>query len=215
MEATLELYESRTEDRFSSDELLKQLEPVFGSPAQRVFSGDRNDRLFEWHVQGKEITKAVEFLIESGYKRIAYIAGLPSIPTTRQREQGYRDAHERYNLELDDSLIKYGDSKYESGRILCGELLDEKSPPDAIFAGNNLMTLGALETIHKKGLKIPGDIAVIGFDDAPVARHTVPTLTTIRQPVEELATVATRLLLTGAAGIDPVLPTELVIRESA
>jgi DNA-binding LacI/PurR family transcriptional regulator len=62
---------------------------------------------------------------------------------------------------------------------------------------------------------VPADVAVIGFDDAPVAKHTVPALTTIRQPVEELATVATRLLLTGAAGIDPVLPTELVVRESA
>ncbi len=164
-------------------------------------------------------SKAVSFLIESGYTRIAYITGLPSIPTTHQREQGYRDAHEQNSLPLDESLIKYGNSKYDSGKILCEELLNQKDPPDAIFAGNNLITLGALETIHKKGLKIPGDIAVIGFDDMIWSNSLNPPLSAIRQPAWEIGKRAGELLIQrieepGRACIQMILKTELMIRNS-
>jgi DNA-binding LacI/PurR family transcriptional regulator len=163
--------------------------------------------------------KAVNFLIESGYKRIAYISGLPSIPTSRQREQGYRDAHLQNRLTLDEALIKHGDSKYDSGLRLCRELLNMPDPPDAIFAGNNLITLGALEIIHKMGWKIPQDIAIIGFDDMVWSNSLNPPLSAVRQPALEIGKRAGELLIQrieepGRSCIQMILKTELMKRSS-
>jgi LacI family transcriptional regulator/LacI family repressor for deo operon, udp, cdd, tsx, nupC, and nupG len=163
--------------------------------------------------------RAVQFLIESGYSRIAYIAGLPTIPTSHQREQGYRDAHAHSRIPLDEELVKYGDSKYESGQKLCRELLSLPAPPDAIFAGNNLITLGALETIHKMGLKIPQDIAIIGFDDMVWSSSLNPPLSAVRQPAWEIGKRAGELLIQrieepGRACIQMILKTELMKRSS-
>ncbi len=163
--------------------------------------------------------KAVQFLIESGYSRIAYISGLPSIPTSRQRELGYRDALHENHLPVDEDLIRHGDSKYESGLRLCNELLSLPKPPDAIFAGNNLITLGALETIHKKGLKIPKDIAIIGFDDMIWSNSLSPPLSAVRQPAWEIGKRAGELLIQrieepGRACIQMILKTELMKRSS-
>jgi DNA-binding LacI/PurR family transcriptional regulator len=148
--------------------------------------------------------KAVNFLIESGYKRIAYISGLPSIPTSRQREQGYRDAHLQNRLTLDEALIKHGDSKYDSGLRLCRELL---------------ITLGALEIIHKMGWKIPQDIAIIGFDDMVWSNSLNPPLSAVRQPALEIGKRAGELLIQrieepGRSCIQMILKTELMKRSS-
>jgi LacI family transcriptional regulator/LacI family repressor for deo operon, udp, cdd, tsx, nupC, and nupG len=139
--------------------------------------------------------RAVDFLFQSGYKRIAYISGLPSIPTSRQREMGYRDAHQHNQLAVDEDLIKHGDSKYDSGLNLCRELLRMQDPPDAILAGNNLITLGALETIHKMGWKVPGDIAIVGFDDMIWSNSLNPPLSAVRQPAWEIGKRAGELLI--------------------
>jgi DNA-binding LacI/PurR family transcriptional regulator len=162
---------------------------------------------------------AVKHLIESGYSRIAYISGLTTIPTSRQRELGYRDALAEYRLPVDESLIRHGDSKYNSGQDLCRELLSMKNPPDAIFAGNNLITLGALETIHTMGLKIPQDIAIIGFDDMIWSSSLSPSLTAVRQPAWEIGKRAGELLIQrieepGRACIQMILKTELMKRSS-
>ncbi len=163
--------------------------------------------------------KAVQFLIDSGYKRIAHISGLPSIPTSRQRELGYKDALEQNGLPVDESLVKHGDSKYESGLKLCRELLNLPDPPDAIFTGNNLITLGALETIHTKGLRIPKDIAIIGFDDMIWSNSLSPPLSAVRQPAWEIGKRAGELLIQrieepGRTCIQMILKTELMKRSS-
>ncbi|MFD1539160.1 substrate-binding domain-containing protein, partial [Nonomuraea guangzhouensis] len=111
--------------------------------------------------------------------------------------------------------VAYGDFTAASGTHAMQWLLRHAPGLDAVFAASDLMAAGAIQALRRAGRRVPADVAVIGFDDAPVARRTVPALTTVRQPVEELAMVATRLLLAGTTGIDPVLPTELVIRESA
>src|SRR4030042_4812388 len=108
---------------------------------------------------------AVNFLLECGYNKIAYVSGLPRIPTSRQRENGYRMALENHKIPFRSELIKYGDSTHRSGIVLTEELLSQELIPDAIFTGNNLITLGALEDIAVRGLKIPDDIGLIGFDD--------------------------------------------------
>jgi LacI family transcriptional regulator/LacI family repressor for deo operon, udp, cdd, tsx, nupC, and nupG len=92
------------------------------------------------------------------------------------------DALTKHGIEINESLIKLGDSKHESGRILAAELLNMKNRPTALFTGNNLITLGALETIHSRELKIPKEIAIVGFDDMPWSISLHPPLTAVSQP---------------------------------
>jgi DNA-binding LacI/PurR family transcriptional regulator len=161
---------------------------------------------------------AVSHLVKSGYKRIAYISGLPSIPSSRMREKGYRRALENSQLFVPE-LVKYGNSSYDSGATLCAELLDMSDPPDALFTGNNLITLGALETIHKRKKKIPEDVAIVGFDDMFWSSSLNPPLTAVRQPAYEIGKRAGELLIQRISDpkrtcIQMTLSTELIIRSS-
>jgi LacI family transcriptional regulator/LacI family repressor for deo operon, udp, cdd, tsx, nupC, and nupG len=161
---------------------------------------------------------AVSHLVKSGYKRIAYISGLSSIPSSRMRENGYRRVLESNKL-LYPELIKYGNSSYESGLVLCAELLDMSNPPDAIFTGNNLITLGALETIHKYKKEIPKDVAIIGFDDMFWSSSLNPPLTAVRQPAYEIGKRAGELLIQRINDpqrpcIQMTLNAELMVRSS-
>lgn len=138
---------------------------------------------------------AVDHLIRKGYKRIAHIGGLPSIPSSVLREAGYRSALTDHQIVPEPELIRLGDSTYESGVRLASDLLKSKNPPDALFTGNNLITLGALETIHALKLKIPEQIAIIGFDDMSWANSLNPALTAVRQPAFEIGKRAGELLI--------------------
>lgn len=172
-------------------------------------------------VENKEgAYSAVDYLAKKGYKRIAYIGGLTQIPSTREREKGYYEALKDNNIPIYPELIKFGDSSHESGVKLTEELLSLPQPPDALFTGNNLITLGALETIHNKGLRIPDDIAIVGFDDMYWSISLNPPLTAVRQPAYEIGKRAAELLIQKIA--DPsrtpvrmVLKTELIIRKSS
>lgn len=162
---------------------------------------------------------AVDHLAKNGYKRIAYISGLSHLPSSRQRELGYIDALETNRLSLDKELIRYGDSSHESGVRLCEELLNLAEPADAFFTGNNLITLGALETIHKRRLNIPQDIAIIGFDDMYWSISLNPPLTAVRQPAYEIGKRAAELLIQRINDplrptVSMILKTELMIRNS-
>ncbi|MCB0732383.1 MAG: LacI family DNA-binding transcriptional regulator [Ignavibacteriae bacterium] len=143
----------------------------------------------------KGASNAVELLISKGHKRIAYIGGIKEIPTSKLRHQGYLDAHKKYKIKVDKDLIEFGNSKSESGRIISEKLLSKKNRPTALFCGNNLITLGALETIHNLGLKIPSDVAIVGFDDMPWSISLNPPLTAIFQPGYEIGRSAVRMLL--------------------
>jgi LacI family transcriptional regulator/LacI family repressor for deo operon, udp, cdd, tsx, nupC, and nupG len=162
---------------------------------------------------------AVDYLAKSGYKRIAYIAGLPTVPSSLLREKGYRNALASNGIDFNEELVKFGNSKHESGVTLCNELLELPNPPDAIFTGNNLITLGALETIHKRRLKIPEDIAIIGFDDMYWSSSLNPPLTAVRQPAFEIGKRAMELLIhrikePERSCIQMTLNTELMKRSS-
>ena len=120
---------------------------------------------------------------------------------------------------MDESLIKYGDSKHRSGKELTHELLDMKKPPTALFTGNNLITLGALETIHNLGLKIPEEIAIIGFDDMPWSISLNPPLSAVSQPGYDIGKRAAEMLFhriddPESAFARVVLSTKLIIRSS-
>ena len=163
--------------------------------------------------------EAVALLITLGHKRIAYIGGLPQIPSSMERRDGYFQALTDSGIEPETELIKFGDSKHESGKSLTGQLLDLENPPTALFTGNNLITLGALETIHKRGLKIPEQIAIIGFDDMYWSVSLNPPLTAVSQPAFEIGRRAAELLFERIneperQPVKLILNTQLKIRSS-
>lgn len=137
---------------------------------------------------------AVEHLIRIGHRRIAHITGDPSIPTTRERIAGYMEAHHQYGLPVDDNIIRGRESNFISGVEITREILALADRPTAIFAANNLLTLGALETILHQGLRIPEDMAVVGFDDMYWATSLNPPLTAVRQHGFEIGQRAIELL---------------------
>ncbi len=139
--------------------------------------------------------EAVEHLIKLGHRRIGLIAGRMNVSTSRERRQGYEDAHATYKVPLKADYVRGGDFKQASGRAMADELLDLAEPPTALFVLNNLMTVGALEAIHRRKLKIPKEIAVIGFDDLPWAEALDPPLTVVRQPAYAVGQAAAELLL--------------------
>lgn len=162
---------------------------------------------------------AIELLINLGHDRIGFIGGKTQIPTTTERYQGYEEALMKHEIAIDKSLVKFGDSKHHSGKELVEELLTLDKPPTALFTGNNLITLGALETIHKRGLKIPKDIAIVGFDDMYWSISLNPPLTAVSQPAYEIGKRAVEMLLQRIENPDRepakvVLNTKLMVRQS-
>jgi len=139
--------------------------------------------------------EAVDHLIKLGHRRIGLIAGRLNVSTSRERRLGYDDAMAAHKLPVAPEYIRGGDFKQASGLAMAEELLALPSPPTALFVLNNLMTVGALESIHRRKLRIPKDIAVIGFDDLPWAEALDPPLTVVRQPAYEVGQAAAELLL--------------------
>ncbi|MEH0546310.1 LacI family DNA-binding transcriptional regulator [Streptomyces sp. NPDC054884] len=138
---------------------------------------------------------ATRHLVELGHRRIGAISGPPQMMCSRARIDGYRAALETAGLPVEPGLIKTGDFHHETGYLLGRELLDRPDRPTAVFAGNDLQALGFYEAARELGLRIPEDVSVVGFDDLPVARWVGPPLTTVRQPLTEMAEAAARLVL--------------------
>lgn len=134
--------------------------------------------------------EAVAHLITNGYRRIGVITGPVGTTTGRERLEGYRKALREAGLASDPALERVDDFKSEGGRKCAQALLDMEQPVDALFTTNNLMTLGALEAIHERHLRIPEDIAIVGFDEMPWAALSSISLTTVTQPVYELGSTA-------------------------
>lgn len=163
--------------------------------------------------------KAVKHLIDLGHRRIGYVGGLYSIPTSRKRKDGYVAALRDAGIPVENALVKFGDSKHESGKRLVEEFLDMASPPTALFTGNNVITLGALETIHSRGLNIPDDIAIVGFDDMYWSNSLNPPLTAVSQPGYEIGRQAAKMLFDrlDEPSQEPrkiILNTKLMVRQS-
>lgn len=163
--------------------------------------------------------KATEYLIKLGHRRIAHITGDPEIPTTHERIAGYKKALTDYNVEIAQELIVGKHSNHESGVELMDSLLDLEDRPTAVFTANNLLTLGALETIHKRKIKIPDEISIVGFDDMYWSMSLNPPLTAVRQSGFEIGKRAAELLFQKIRdpqrpSVNLILKTELIIRES-
>ncbi|MYS53740.1 substrate-binding domain-containing protein, partial [Streptomyces sp. SID6013] len=154
-----------------------------------------------------------------GHRRIGLIAGPPRLLCSRARHDGYRAALHGAGVAVDDSLVVPGDFRHESGFTACDALLGLPEPPTAVFAASDQMALGAIEALRRRGLRVPQDMSVVGFDDLPEVRWSAPPLTTVRQPLAEMGKVAARTVLRPARDErpDPLrveLGTELVVRSS-
>lgn len=134
-------------------------------------------------------------LLEKGHKRIGYILGHPDHKAMANRYQGYQKALMHHGLAVEKRLVVQGMNNFQSGYYAAEKLLLSDNPPSAIFAGNDDMAAGAIKLAHKLGRKIPGDVAIAGFDDIPAAEQIWPGLTTVRQPIVEMAQQAAQLLL--------------------
>jgi DNA-binding LacI/PurR family transcriptional regulator len=137
-----------------------------------------------------------------------------------ERYSGYLDGLAGAGLAADRSLVETGDFSLDSGVRAAAALLDRRPDLDAVFAASDAMAIGAMRELRSRGREVPGDVAVVGFEDSPSAAHTDPPLTTVHQPVEAMGREMVRLLLArigGASLEEPlvVLPTHLVVRGSA
>jgi LacI family transcriptional regulator len=162
---------------------------------------------------------ATRHLLDLGHRRIAYLGGPAAAACNQARMQGYRGAMEAAGAAVPDEYARLGRFSYEHGVAGGAALLDLPEPPTAVFAGSDETALGVIEAARGRGLRIPEDLSVVGFDDTPVARLAAPPLTTVRQPLREMGAVAVRTALRLAAGerVDShhvELATELVARQS-
>ena len=162
---------------------------------------------------------AVSHLLGLGHRRVGLIGGPPQITTARERCDGYLKALHEYNLEVDPALIQMSNMKLQGGYQAARQILESDEPPTAVFAANNLTTLGALNYIHERHLRIPDEIAIVGFDDMPWATSLNPPLTAVAQPTYELGRAAADALLKriedpGRETIECILEPHLIVRES-
>ena len=158
---------------------------------------------------------AVEYLLRQGHERVATITGPQNMVAGYDRFQGYLEALARYHRVVDPQLVTGGLFDEASGYEAMLALLPHK--PDGLFVASDMMAMGAMRAIQEAGLKIPDDIALIGFDDIPAAALTTPPLTTVRQPIMRCGSMAAEVLIDmignpPAAPRRMILPTELVLR---
>jgi LacI family transcriptional regulator len=163
---------------------------------------------------------AVEHLIRLGHRRIGTVTGRLNMSSGHDRLAGYRQAMVAHRIPIDEDLVIEGDFSEDSGALAAQRLMSASAT--AIFAASDSMAVGALKTIRHAGLRVPQDIALVGFDDVAMATAVEPALTTVRQPIERLASMAVDVLLdmlenpasAGSPKHKIILPVELIVRDS-
>ncbi|MEW2384011.1 LacI family DNA-binding transcriptional regulator [Micromonospora sp. NPDC047707] len=170
------------------------------------------------NTHGAELATA--HLLDNGYRRVACITGPRRISTATQRLRGYQRALRSRGVPVKDDLIRFADFREEGGYQAMASLLAATEPPDAIFATNNLMTVGAVECLVDRGIAVPAACGVIGFDDIPWAHLVKPSLSTVSQPTYDLGRTAAMLLTERIANAAKApstvtLHTGLQVRESS
>ncbi len=182
-----------------------------GTETPGEFSVATNDR--------EVCAEMTRYLVSLGHRRIAFVSGHPDHRAVANRLPGYVDGLRQSGIRYASRLVVAGDNSVASGEVAAESLLGLDRPPTAIFAANDDMAAGVLRVAFRRGLRIPGDLSVAGFDDSALATHVFPALTTIRQPLARMAERAVQALIaegeeqstdTGAV----VLPCNLVIRDS-
>jgi LacI family transcriptional regulator len=166
---------------------------------------------------------AVEHLLDLGHTAIGCITNAPPLTDSAasDRLQGFRAALESRGIRFNENLIRTGNFDERSGLAAMGSLLDRKDRPTAVFVASDEVALGALKAAKQAGVEVPGELAIVGFDDLPLATFVAPALTTVRVPAHEIGRVAARALIDAMSGSSTpseparVLRTELIVRESS
>jgi LacI family transcriptional regulator len=146
------------------------------------------------------VRAATDYMIAQGHRRIGLIAGPYGFRSAAERRAGFEDALAAAGIALPRSMVAEGNYTFESGLIAADRLLDLMPRPTAIFSSNDEMAAGVMHAARQRGLDIPRDLSIIGFDDTPVAAHVWPPLTTVRWPIASMARSATLKLIAGAGG---------------
>lgn len=186
-----------------------------GTPYVRISPGVQVDRSpavsIDNEAAAREMTRT---LVRMGHRRIGFIVGHRAYAVSNQRLAGYLDALREAGIALDLELVQQGWFDFTSGEQGAERLLRLPEPPTAIFAASDDMAAGVLTCAHRRGLRVPDDLSIAGFDDTDLARLLWPPLTTVRQPITEMASEAAGLLFGRAApGLRPMAH-EIVVRES-
>jgi len=163
---------------------------------------------------------AVRHLLDTGRRRIGTIAGPQDMAPGADRLAGYRDALSTAAGGADDGRVAIADFTLDGGRAAMASLLKVDPELDGVFAASDLMALGAMEVLRAAGRRVPEDVAVVGFDDSPMAESASPPLSSVRQPIEEMGREMTRLLLASLRRADDpprrvVLDTTLIARRTS
>jgi LacI family transcriptional regulator len=161
----------------------------------------------------------LRYLTELGHRRIGHITGRLELVSARQRLQGYNEGLSAAGIPLDDELIQIGDYTDELGFDCAHALFSLHSPPTAIFAASDTTALGVYRAADERGLRIPQDVSVVGFDDLRESAHFDPPLTTVNQSIVKMGTMAAEIVIQMLRGEIPekklsLIPTKLVIRDS-
>lgn len=178
-----------------SKAVLSELEAA-GIPVVAIASGRFQQNLSSVRIDDFRASQEMtEHLISFGHSRIAFIKGHPNQTASALRYDGFQAAMTAAGLAVDHGLVQQGHFTYRSGLEATEKLLTRKSAPTAIFASNDDMAAAAISVAHRRGLDVPGDLSVVGFDDTPTATTVWPELTTIHQPIAAMAGSAIELLL--------------------
>lgn len=185
----------------------------------RVSDNIKCSKIFVNNIAGA--FSAVEHLIKSGCQRIAYLAGPKDLLISNRRRDGYNMALYRHKRKVEEALVVHCEFCHVHAMKAALRLLKQKNRPDGIFAISDRVAIGAMEAAKKLNLRIPQDLAIVGFNDEPIASLMFPTLTSVRQPALEMGRMAAKLLIDqieSAGEFTPVIKsymTKLVIRDSS
>ena len=191
-----------------------------GTPCVRLSPGKVSSKKLSVSTNDREVSaEMTRYLAGLGHKRIAFITGDPDHEAVSKRFLGYRDGLKESGLEFSEQLVAAGDNSFGSGEACAEKLLKRKKPPTAIFAANDDMAAGALRVANRLGIDVPGQLSLAGFDDIALARLVEPALTTIRQPLVQMAERAALMLTRSNDGDSDgngheVIPATIKIRES-
>lgn len=175
-------------------------------PAHLVESNDR-----------EAVASAIAYLVELGHRRIGFVAGPEGFRSATERRLGYMDAIAASGLDYGDELVVAGNYTFDTGRDAGARLLDNPFRPTAIFASNDEMAAGVLHAARERGIQVPDDLSIVGFDDTAIASHIWPPLTTVRWPIVAMARAAALKLIdpeTAAQG-PALFLSDLIRRASA
>ncbi|WP_407985516.1 LacI family DNA-binding transcriptional regulator [Pontixanthobacter aquaemixtae] len=162
------------------------------------------------------VESVIDYLVELGHRRIGLIEGPSGFRSAAERREGFRAAMKRHGLEVPETAVAQGNYRFDSGVEAANKLLQGDTQITALFASNDEMAAGAYHAAREKGIAVPGQLSIVGFDNSPIAAHIWPPMTTVSWPIREMAkSAALKLIDPGSDGAKPsTFPARLVTRDS-